>query len=203
MSSFTIKCDRCQMQVDHRCSANLGDAIKRLLMWRPEGGMPEVFHLNDQEAVIAHAKKTKYFAEGDEKAPFFSEAFLYDLLGKEDARTFMALIHTIVAEAGIEMMPIRQAAYEELHAEEEEQKRRTAIRELVQRNNKRKCVCKHVYGSHHSTEESMKERKNRRPCAKCDCPGFSPATDADILERPPPHPDDGKTIVTTTNGETP
>lgn len=189
MSSFTITCDRCKMQVDHRCNANLGDTIKQLLKWRPNGGM--------SEAVIAQAKKLKYFADGDERAPFFSEAFLYNLLGKEDARTFMALIHTIIAEAGIDLHPLREAAHRELANEEAEHARQAVIREIVRRNRQRKCTCKHVYGAHMSTFESMKERKNRRPCAKCGCAGYMPATDDDVLEQNPQHPDDN------TNKDTP
>lgn len=33
------------------------------------------------------------YEEGDENAPFFSEACLYCLIGKEDARTILALIN--------------------------------------------------------------------------------------------------------------
>lgn len=32
------------------------------------------------------------YEPGDEDAPFFSEAFLYNLIGKEDARTVLALV---------------------------------------------------------------------------------------------------------------
>lgn len=34
--------------------------------------------------------KNMYYEEGDEKARFWSEGFLYPLLGKEDARTLLA-----------------------------------------------------------------------------------------------------------------
>lgn len=36
------------------------------------------------------------YEEGDEMAPFFSEAFLYNLLGKEDARTVRALLRNLI-----------------------------------------------------------------------------------------------------------
>ncbi len=35
------------------------------------------------------------YEPGDENAPFFSEAFLYNLLGKEAARTVLAHIRTL------------------------------------------------------------------------------------------------------------
>ncbi len=35
------------------------------------------------------------YEEGDENAPFFSESYLYNLLGKEDARTVLAYLHII------------------------------------------------------------------------------------------------------------
>lgn len=43
------------------------------------------------------------YAEGDERAPFFSEAFLYNLLGKEDARTVLALMHTLLQAGGMSL----------------------------------------------------------------------------------------------------
>lgn len=35
------------------------------------------------------------YEPGDEEAPFFSEAYLYNLLGKEDARTVLAYLHRV------------------------------------------------------------------------------------------------------------
>lgn len=42
------------------------------------------------------------YGEGDEAAPFFSEAFLYNLLGKEDARSVLSIIRRLCALAGVE-----------------------------------------------------------------------------------------------------
>ena len=36
---------------------------------------------------MAFNRKNPYYRAGDEKAPFYSEAFLYPLLGKDDGRT--------------------------------------------------------------------------------------------------------------------
>jgi hypothetical protein len=41
------------------------------------------------------------YEPGDEKAPFFSEAFLYVLLGKEDARSLLGRMRTLRKALGI------------------------------------------------------------------------------------------------------
>ena len=41
------------------------------------------------------------YERGDESAPFFSEAFLYVLLGKEEARTVLAKLHHVEAPLGL------------------------------------------------------------------------------------------------------
>jgi len=55
-------------------------ALKELRTWKPE-------HFDFTEF-----KKNEGYDEGDENAPFFSEAFLYNLLGKSDARTLLSLL---------------------------------------------------------------------------------------------------------------
>ena len=58
----------------------MDEAKKELLEWSPQNFDFEYF------------KESPYYGKGDENAPFFSEAFLYNLLGKEDARTLLALL---------------------------------------------------------------------------------------------------------------
>ena len=41
------------------------------------------------------------YDEGDETAPFFTEAFLYNLLGKDDARSVLGIIRRLSALAGV------------------------------------------------------------------------------------------------------
>lgn len=43
-------------------------------------------------------KDDEMYEDGDERAPFFSEAFLYNLLGKEHAKTVLAHVHAIVGK---------------------------------------------------------------------------------------------------------
>lgn len=41
------------------------------------------------------------YEKGDENAPFFSEAYLYNLLGKDEARNLRALVHAVFEAAGV------------------------------------------------------------------------------------------------------
>lgn len=45
-------------------------------------------------------RRNPYYEKGDEDAPFFSEAFLYPLLGKEDARTLLARVYLLCVALG-------------------------------------------------------------------------------------------------------
>jgi hypothetical protein len=40
------------------------------------------------------------YEEGDERAPFFSEAYLYNLLGKDDARSVLSAVRQLLKAAG-------------------------------------------------------------------------------------------------------
>jgi len=46
-------------------------------------------------------KKDQGYEKGDEEAPFLSEACLYNLIGKEDARTVLALIGNLERLLGV------------------------------------------------------------------------------------------------------
>ena len=63
------------------------DTVKDLWNFKPEFyGLPADF------------KTSAYYQKGDENAPFFSESFLYCLLGKEDARTLLHLLEKAVGD---------------------------------------------------------------------------------------------------------
>ena len=66
----------------------LQDSVSQLLEWTPEN-----------RHVLK--KDNDYYSDGDEDCPFFSEAYLYNLLGKEDARTLLALMRPVWAAAGV------------------------------------------------------------------------------------------------------
>ncbi len=42
------------------------------------------------------------YSEGDEFAPFFSEAFLYNLVGKDEARSILGIVRELLTAAGVE-----------------------------------------------------------------------------------------------------
>ena len=42
------------------------------------------------------------YSEGDEEAPFFSEAFLYNLVGKDEARSILGIVRRLCVLAGVE-----------------------------------------------------------------------------------------------------
>lgn len=50
------------------------------------------------------------WSKEDASAPFFSEAFLYTLLGKEDARSVLGLIHRLAEASGVDVYSLRLPA---------------------------------------------------------------------------------------------
>lgn len=102
MSDLTITCNRCQAAIDHRCNTNLMRVIVELYTWAPSFGMPDF--------LVREAKKEGYYSEedDDDSAPVISEAFLYPLLGKDDARTLLGLVGAVVAAAGLDEMAVHR-----------------------------------------------------------------------------------------------
>ena len=76
------------IQAIHPTFMSGDDDVKKLLSWSPSYFDSSAF------------KESVYYEEGDENAPFFSEAFLYSLLGKDDARTLSALIEKALKTKG-------------------------------------------------------------------------------------------------------
>jgi len=74
------------------------ESIKELLEWIPEGvPLEEISKVNYPVRRFGNV-----FTTGDDKCPLFSEAYLYNLLGKEDARTLLALMRQLCKSLGIE-----------------------------------------------------------------------------------------------------
>lgn len=78
-------------------------ALERLKAWTPEA-TPVQFQAKFNPANVGKLAKNWAIRQPeldlDARAPFFSEAYLYNLLGKEDARTLLALIRRL--EAAVE-----------------------------------------------------------------------------------------------------
>jgi hypothetical protein len=94
MSDLKVTCARCNCELSHACDGNLRQAVIDLMAFTPHYGMPDF--------LVKAAKKTGFYDEGDEDVPLVSEAFLYPLLGKDDARTFMALLNHVLRCAGVD-----------------------------------------------------------------------------------------------------
>ena len=108
MSDLTITCDRCKAALTHRCNNDLLQAIVDLYTWGPEHGMPDY--------MIREGKRARMYAKDDEDAPLMTEAFLYTALGKEDARTLLALVHAVTDACGLDQMGIYKAINERLES---------------------------------------------------------------------------------------
>lgn len=91
MADFDIRCDRCGAALTHVCVASLQDALEHLYGFKLEY-TPAGFN----------KKKSEGYEKGDEDAPFFSEAYLYNLLGKDNARTVLAALRNFITAMGIE-----------------------------------------------------------------------------------------------------
>jgi hypothetical protein len=82
----------------------LETALKELFSWRPQEGR---FPLAAVSAVVTGAGSGYYSGDAfgelrEEECPFFTEAFLYSLFGKEDARSLLARLHEVLEAAGLD-----------------------------------------------------------------------------------------------------
>lgn len=98
--------------------AQVDAAVKDLAEWVPEIGSPSYFqaleksvgagmyteaeHQCEQRGAYRHSLKCAKAGcnPGSEDMPFLSEGFLYPLLGKEDARSLLARVHTLLEAVG-------------------------------------------------------------------------------------------------------
>lgn len=81
------------------------EELKRLLAWTPET-VPIQFQKehNPYNASPYDSEDVTFSQEeldADARMPFFCEAYLYNLLGKEDARTLLALMRKFVVSVGM------------------------------------------------------------------------------------------------------
>lgn len=128
MSDYKITCSRCEAPVTHECRRwrdrdedgntvwrddlrgeafhpnPLVHAFIELLIWKPEGGLPE--------HTVEAMKQSDWYDAGDEDAPFFSQAVLYPLLDwKDNARTLFSLLFSILTAAGIDHWEVKRLAH--------------------------------------------------------------------------------------------
>lgn len=66
------------------------EALKSLVNYEPEA------------KPLLSAKAIEYYGEPEEGCPLFTESYLYPLLGKEDARTVLAMLGSVARAIGYE-----------------------------------------------------------------------------------------------------
>lgn len=118
-----VVCRKCGSKITHLCKyvtkknpqdhdhapVSFRDAAKNLLSFSVEGGLPT--------ASIRAAKSAGYYSPGDENAPFFTEAYLYNLLAwKDPARTVLHFVRELIEAGGFDMAELQREVFEEQRA---------------------------------------------------------------------------------------
>jgi hypothetical protein len=78
------------------------DLARRLAEFVSEGETFWREFFIERDTDTATGKRFGMYDEGDEAAPFFSEAFLYNLLGKDEARSVLGIVRRLAMLAGVE-----------------------------------------------------------------------------------------------------
>lgn len=105
-----LKCTRCKQEIHHTCNMELAEALMHLLRWVPESAHPEVL-AGIRTAGVTHGWLDP--GEEFEGQPFFgSQSWSYAMFGKEEARTFHALINNVMRAAGMDPNDIAEKAFE-------------------------------------------------------------------------------------------
>lgn len=130
MSDLTITCSRCNSTLHHECHPEtLEEAALDLFMWRPEDGFPKAMKNGNDYCDGSEDKET---------VAFLTEAFLYPLLGKEDARSLMARVHALFQAMGVEPRDFEEKAWQLLDQKkrdkEAEAKARVERQRLYRKN---------------------------------------------------------------------
>jgi hypothetical protein len=69
-------------------------------------------------------KSADGYSKGDEDQPFFSEAYLYNLVGKDDARTILGTLHHLMKFMGLDPLMIKREVCAEIAAEQRAEQER-------------------------------------------------------------------------------
>ncbi len=79
------------------------EVLEKLLSWTPEGvDLKSISRINYPPKHFPKKEYGEICSEEDAECPFFSEAYLYNLLGKEDARTLLALMRNFIRSLGMD-----------------------------------------------------------------------------------------------------
>ncbi len=97
-----VTCGRCNCTLEHVCKPDFRRAAIDLYKTVLEGDFRELLETSDS------------YDENTEHMPFFSETFLYALLGKDAARTVLSHVSTFIREAGLDARELQEQAWLEL-----------------------------------------------------------------------------------------
>lgn len=99
---LTVTCDRCKSVLEHVCKSDFRRAAIALYKTVLDGDFREALEASE------------YYERHAEEMPFFSETFLYALLGKDSARTVLGHVSSLIEAAGLNARELQQQAWIEL-----------------------------------------------------------------------------------------
>jgi hypothetical protein len=98
------RCESCgTIKVKQLQKSELLDALAEMASF----SMPERYMKPVLKAGIGGGD---HYREGDGACPILSEAFLYSMLGKEDARVLLSMFNRVVVAAGFDQIQVRVRA---------------------------------------------------------------------------------------------
>jgi len=93
MADLIIRCGKCGGKIGHQCWTDGNQSIRELFEFKLHGLPAET---------LQAMKDSPHYSEGNEDAPFFTEAFLYCLIGKDEGRSVLGMVKRLIAATGID-----------------------------------------------------------------------------------------------------
>jgi len=94
----TVTCQRCEAELAHVCNASLAQVAWELFKFTPF--LQPKNSNKENQPLVPRSSVSKDDKEGP--YPFFSEAYLYPLLGKDDARSVLGRLNRLLEAAGLD-----------------------------------------------------------------------------------------------------
>lgn len=126
MSDYEVKCSRCHCEVEHVCNPDLRESVKKLFNFVPESGFPEKLKKGNEHLSSEDREENERGVEAIDRMQFFTETYLYALIGKEDARTVLAYVNSVIRAAGLDPRALQLEVWKENDAKEKAEIERLA-----------------------------------------------------------------------------
>ena len=105
-----VSCTCCNCEVTHTCDGDAIEALKKLLRWVPYGVATKEL----DKALREQPEHCYGQSDEDRNSPFFgSQGWSFALFGKEDARTFHAMVHNLIRAHGLDPYAFERQLAEE------------------------------------------------------------------------------------------